>query len=106
MHPTGLMAFVCAAVLAAPHCAAGQEDSNLPARGQYALSFSVPEGGGAGIGIRKMISERTNAGIDVSVDWYWSDVDGPSSMPDEDPRSRLAIGVLPNLRLYRAHCVP
>jgi hypothetical protein len=49
MHPIGLSPFVCVAVLAVPLRVAAREDPRLPASGQYALSVTVPEGGGAGI---------------------------------------------------------
>jgi len=101
MHPIRLSAFVCVTVLAAPLGVAAQEDPRVPAAGQYGLSFSVPEGGGAGIGIRKMLSERANAGVDVTLDWSWSDIDRPTPLPDEESRSTFRIGVMPNVRLYR-----
>jgi hypothetical protein len=47
----GRSSFVWVALLAAPLCVAAQEDSRLPPSGRYGLSVTVPEGGGAGIGL-------------------------------------------------------
>lgn len=72
----------------------------MPPPGSYGLSFRVPEGGGAGFGIRKFLSQRTNAGLDILIDWNWRDTER-SFGPQDGAQTSFGIGLAPNVRLYR-----
>lgn len=87
-------------VAASPSALRAQEASRLPSPGAYGLSFRIPEGGGAGFGIRKLLSQHTNAGLDVLVDWSWRDTDRPFG-PQQDAETSFRLGLVPNLRLYK-----
>lgn len=84
---------------------AAQSDSVLPAIGSYGVSFGLPSGGGAAFGLRKMISPTTNAGLEIQIDFVWQDVAGEAVGP-QPARTRFALGVSPDVRLYRGSSGP
>lgn len=102
MRPLTLALGLALGLALPPGSAHAQDESRSPPPGSYGISFNLPESGGAGFGLRRMLSETTNAGIDVLIDFDWSDFDrtGPA-LPDEDPRTTFRLHVRPNLRLYR-----
>lgn len=90
-------AFVLSVLLLAPMAARGQ--TRLPAPGTHALSFALPSGGGAGFGVRKMLSGDRSAGLSVQMSYAHAS----SARPDGSDlaHSSYGLGVGPDLRLYR-----
>lgn len=77
-------------------------------RGAYSLSFTVPEfgsGGGTGsFGFWRMVSERTNLGLNLSLHTAHvrHEID-PDTLPDrESVESNFAVALGPALRRYLA----
>ena len=101
MNPNVLSPILLVAVVSLPFELAAQSDSVLPASGSYGVSFGLPSGGGAAFGVRKMISSTTNAGLEIQIDFAWSD-----NAPAGAQRTRFALGVSPDLRLYRGSSGP
>ena len=77
-----------------------QEEPRVPTAGSYGVSFGLPDGGGAGFGLRRMLSSRINAGLDVVFDVSWQDFDRPVG-PQEEPRTSFHLELVPNIRLYK-----
>lgn len=73
----------------------------LPPVGTRGVSFALPEGGGGSFGYRKMTGPARSLGVDLQFGFAWTDED--SDRRDDDPPSRtdFALGVAPDLRLYR-----
>jgi len=90
-----LAAFVCAV----PAHARAQNGRPLPAVGSYGVSFSLPQGGGAGFGIRRMLSGSRSAGLDVQLGVSWRKLD--DAQGEERSRTSFALSLNPDLRLYR-----
>lgn len=87
-----------------PESVVGQTQSPLPDPGSYGISFSLPSGGGAGFGIRRMLTGQRSLGAEIQLGLSWQDVDYPDN--DEDSRTAFGIGVSPDLRLYRGTSGP
>jgi len=94
---------VTIAALCVPRGVVAQSDSTLPSAGSYGVSFSIPEGGGSSFGVRKMISPTSNAGVNVQFGFRWVDP-GPVNAPDD--KTRLTLGLSPDVRLYRGQTRP
>jgi len=77
----------------------GQTQALLPDPGSYGVSFSLPSGGGAGFGVRRMLTGQRSLGAEIQLGLSWQDVDYPDS--EEDSQTSFGIGVSPDLRLYR-----
>lgn len=90
----------CALLLWGPASLAAQAESVTPSEGSYGLWFSLPDGGGAGLGVRKMLSSTTNFGIGVVFGFRWEDVDIPAG--PQDARTSVSVGLRPDVRLYRS----
>ena len=95
---------ILAAAVSHPLGVAGQSDSVLPASGSYGVSFSLPSGGGASFGLRKMLSPTTNAGLEIQFGFAWHDQDVPSA--PRPARTSFTLGVSPDVRLYRGSARP
>jgi hypothetical protein len=89
-----------AALAAFPFSAFGQSKDALPEVGQHAVSFALPNGGGATFGIRKMISPTMNAGLEVGLDLTRSHTSGSSASHME------AVSVQPGVRIYKGAAGP
>jgi hypothetical protein len=91
-----LCATLCLSIAVIAH-AADEGESRAIARGRWSLAFSLPDGGGGELGVWKMVSHRTNLGVNLAVDhamekftygpdsdrvenghWFWSIAMGPS----------------------------
>jgi hypothetical protein len=72
--------------------------SAVPEVGSYAVMFSLPEGGGAGFGIRKMRGPTTNVGLEVQVGASHRWVSGEFAPSDD---TSWSLGLRPDVRLYR-----
>jgi len=81
---------------------AAQSPTSLPAVGTHAVTFSLPDGGGAGFGIRKMRSATTNVGVEIQfgVSRRWVDSGDNNEFPPDGGTSWL-VGLRPDVRLYR-----
>ncbi len=76
----------------------------LPSTGSYGLSFSLPEGGGTGLGLRKMLSSRTSLGTTLIFGAGWQE--RSDSLAGDHSNSSVSVGVRPDLRLYRRSAGP
>ena len=74
-----------------------QESRVIPEPGRYALSFQLPEGGGSGLGIRRMMTERINLGLEIAFDYAWSETRGEGLDLKSSGRS---MGIHPDVRVY------
>lgn len=88
-----------------PLALSGQSRSRsvLPEAGSHGISFSLPSGGGASFGIRKMLSASTNGGIDLSlgVNHAKTETGGVSNSA-----TTTSVSVRPGARLYHASAGP
>lgn len=93
-----LLAGLVSLTVAAP--ARGQESHPLPAPGTHAISVNVPDGGGAGFSIRKILESGANLGLNVTfgASWIWPE-SGSSS-------HSYQLGIGPDVRLYRRETGP
>lgn len=99
-------AFLPLALLAATAApASGQEASQpLPMpEGAWSLAFSLPSGGGASLGVWKLVGPRTNLGLDVGL----RSVSTSDNLRFDDGRpsqevksSDLGIAIEPSIRQY------
>ncbi len=97
-------ALVAFAVLAVqPLALSGQSRSVLPDVGSHAISFSLPSGGGGAFGIRKMLSARTNGGIDLSLSVNHAKT-GTAGVTNS--ATTTTVSVRPGARLYHASAGP
>lgn len=84
---------------AVPFVTLHAQEGPTPEVGTYGVAFNLPDGGGAGFGLRKMISERTNLGIDVTLDLDRREFEDEAI--GTDAATDWSIAVSPDLRLYR-----
>lgn len=95
---------VIAFAVALPVEAAGQTNDRLPLKGQYGISFAFPDGGGAGLGVRKLLSSTTNAGLELQFSVSHRNTEHP---PAADVSASVwSFGLAPDVRLYRKIGVP
>jgi len=99
-----VVALALLASLLLPAAGAGQQGHPLPAVGSHGLTFSLPEGGGAGFGIRKMTSERKSVGVELQVGVAWHRFEEGGD--EEHSQTSFSLGVAPDLRLYRRGAGP
>jgi hypothetical protein len=80
------------------HGAGVAAQSVLPEVGTHAAMFSLPEGGGAGFGIRKMRGPTTNVGLEVQfgASHRWA-----SDEVESSEHTSWSLGLRPDVRLYR-----
>ncbi len=71
----------------------------VPSEGSWGVSFNLPDGGGTGLGVRKMVSDRTNFGVDLTLDVDRRELENGAV---SDERTSWIVGVNPDLRLYRS----
>lgn len=96
-------------VLSAPVGAYAQEEHTLPPEGTYGLSFRVPwgEGGGAGLGFRRMLSSNRSLGMDVTLGYTWSRHEYENEFGSEDgTASSYSVGLNSDVRFYRSQRGP
>jgi len=74
-----------------------QEARAIPEPGRYGLSFRLPEGGGTGFGIRRIMTERINLGLEITFDYAWAETRGE---PLDLKSSGRSMGIHPDLRFY------
>lgn len=101
-HVSGTLC--CLVCVLLPTTLLGQSRTTLPAAGSYGVSFSLPSGGGAGFGLRKMLSSTKSVGIEFQVGLSWRDASGPSGA--QESRTDFRLGVSPNVRLYNRTAGP
>lgn len=77
----------------------GQDASPLPKAGSYGLSFGLPNGGGAGFGLRQMRSGRKSLGVALQFGVGWQQ--RSDSIQGDFSSTGLSVGARPDLRLYR-----
>jgi hypothetical protein len=95
-HVSGALS--CLVCFLIPTAIVAQSQSSLPAAGSYGVSFSLPSGGGAGFGVRKMLSSIKSVGIEFQGGLSWREASQPSG--DQESRTDVRLGVSPNIRLY------
>jgi hypothetical protein len=70
-------------------------------KGRRSVSFSLPDGGGGRLGVWKMISARSNLGMNLRIDHEMDKrTVGPDSMRREDGFWYWDIGLGPSLKRY------
>ena len=95
---------VLACLLACPSLLQAQAGNTLPPPGSYALSFALPDGGGAGVGIRKMLSNQRSVGLELQLGASWQEFD--DAVGEDHSHSSVNLGLSPDLRLYRRQSGP
>ncbi|MDH5589334.1 MAG: hypothetical protein OEZ65_09805 [Gemmatimonadota bacterium] len=85
-------------VAAIPTQSHAQSERSLPPAGSYGISFGLPDGGGSSFGIRKLLSETTNGGLDFQFGLRRLEYGGTDL---RDPETLVGFGVVPSVRLYR-----
>ena len=82
----GLSAFLVL-VIASPSLAE-ESDSRSIQKGRYSVALTLPDGGGASFGVWKMVSTRSNLGLNLGINHeYRNSTAGPDSM-----RAHYGIG--------------
>lgn len=89
---------VLVSLVVAPSLLAAQSGLPLPPVGSHAVSFALPDGGGAGVGVRKLVSERRSVGVELQLGVAWHDVDTPQG--EGQSQTTLSVGLSPDLRMY------
>lgn len=78
---------------------AGQEHAAIPDVGSWGISFLLPEGGGnGGFGIRRIMSERVNAGLEFTFDHRWEETQGGGI---GFKGTGWGFGIHPDVRIYK-----
>lgn len=90
-------------VMVLPTLVTAQDDSSTPAPGTYAVTFSLPSGGGGGFGVRKVLGSGANAGLELLLGYSRNSTDAQNG---EVTRSRYHLGLAPDVRLYRGSAAP
>ena len=106
MHTHTWYALVPLALLVAAPAAAQETPQSLPMpEGAWSLSFSLPSGGGASLGVWKLVGARTNLGLDIGV----RSVSTSDNLRFDDGRpqeeissSDLGFAIEPSIRQYIA----
>lgn len=91
-------------LIGVPVAVSGQSSNRLPRAGQTGLFFNFPDGGGAGFGMRKMLSRTTNAGLGLQFSLSHQRATGPGQF--DNSHTSWSIGVSPDLRLYQSRRSP
>jgi hypothetical protein len=79
-----------------------QRETPFPA-GAWSLSFSLPSGGGASLGVFKLVGPRTNLGLDVVVGAFSSsdDISFSDGRPAEQrSQTDFDLAFVPSVRQY------
>lgn len=76
--------------------ALAQEKDPLPPAGSYSIGFDLPEGGGGGFIVRKMVRSGVSAGIHLTGQASWVERTGEASSRN------WTVGAYPDLRWYRS----
>lgn len=79
---------------------AAQSARTLPAAGTWGLFFDLPDGGGSGVGLRRMLSEDRSLGLVLQFNAA-SLTREHGTPPVTDEHSRFFAGVGADLRFYR-----
>jgi len=94
------LAFVLATTLAGASWA-DEGASRAIAKGRYSLAFSLPEGGGAQFGVWKMISDRSNLGVNLGIDHRFDEETwGPDSARSRAGNLFWTFSLQPSLKRY------
>lgn len=76
-------------------------ESRTIAKGRRSIAFSLPDGGGGRLGVWKMVSARSNLGMNLRIEHEMEKhTIGPDSMRHEDGYSYWDIGLGPSLKRY------
>jgi hypothetical protein len=89
--------------LALPLLASAQDRASTPPPGSHAVTFSLPDGGGAGFGVRRVLGSGANAGLELLIGVSRSSTDTPTG---ELTSSNYQVGLAPDIRLYRGSSAP
>jgi hypothetical protein len=89
--------------LALPLLVSAQDRASTPPPGSHAVTFSLPDGGGAGFGVRRVLGSGANAGLELLLGVSRSSTDTPTG---EVTSSNYQVGLTPDIRLYRGSSAP
>jgi len=71
------------------------------AKGRWSLAFTLPDGGGAQFGVWKMVSARSNLGIDLGIDHAFAEVTwGPDSARSRTGSLFWTFSLQPSIKRY------
>jgi hypothetical protein len=95
----GLSAFL---VLTTASLARAEEgESRAIQKGRYSLAFSLPDGGGSQLGVWKMVSERSNLGVNLGIDHSrQTSTSGPDSLRQGRSGQFWTFSIEPSLERY------
>jgi len=75
--------------------------SRAIAKGRYSLAFTLPDGGGAQFGVWKMISGRSNLGVNLGIDHTFNEETwGPDSARSRTGNLFWTFSLQPSLKRY------
>jgi hypothetical protein len=92
------LALVASAAL--PRAGKAQEVDRTPDPGTHAVAIALPDGGGGGFAVRKILDSGANLGITVHFGSAWNWREG-----GQDDHA-FEVGVGPDVRLYRRRSGP
>ena len=82
---------------------AEEGDSRAIQRGRYSLAFTLPDGGGASFGVWKMISARSNLGLNLGINHEFRNTTaGPDTMRFHYGTGFWSFSFGPSLKRYIA----
>jgi hypothetical protein len=95
----GLSAFL---ILTTTSPARAEEgESRAIQKGRYSLAFSLPDGGGAQFGVWKMVSGRSNLGVNLGIDHQFQEETwGPDSARSSSGTQFWTFSLEPSIKRY------
>jgi hypothetical protein len=88
-------------VLSLPGTARAEDAQRTLAKGRWSLAFALPDGGGGAMGVWKMVSAKSNLGINLGIDHEMQKLTvGPDTMRDETGHFFWLMTVGPSLKRY------
>jgi len=80
---------------------AEESDSKAIAKGRWSVAFSLPDGGGGSMGVWRMVSQKSNLGINVGIDHEMEQfTSGPDSLRAKGGSSFWAVSLGPSIKRY------
>lgn len=76
-------------------------EAQVPRAGTFGVSFDVPEGGGAGLGLRYLPSDNLNMGINFDFDVSYEPASDDGTQPGQESRTDWSLGFSPDFRFYQ-----
>jgi len=89
------------AVLSLVGTARAEDAHRTLAKGRWSLAFALPDGGGGAMGVWKMVSAKTNLGINLGIDHGMNKTTvGPDTMRTESGGFFWLVTAGPSLKRY------